>query len=162
MKKYILILVVFVVGCQSSTENKDQSSKDESGIPWSHMTDLNGEKIPKSVYENKLVVLNFWATWCKPCIAEMPSLLEMKEAMDPKKFALVLATDDNIEKITQFKSKYGHDFQYVTLEKGFEPFGVYSLPTTIIIKPDGTIHKTEMGGKDWASEEIINELNELL
>lgn len=116
---------------------------------------LDGKPIvPK---EGKTLILNLWATWCKPCIEEMPALERMADQL-PDHFELILASDEKSERIQAFVNRQSLALTFAHLASGQDALGVYSLPTTIIIGSDGKILQTMVGARAWDSPEQINEL----
>lgn len=122
---------------------------------------LDGEEIEINSYENKIVILNLWATWCKPCINEMPDLVNMQKQLTDD-FVLVLASEEDLSRIGSFVDHYKFDLNFVRLESGLESIGVTLLPTTFIVAKDGRLIDTVVGSRKWDSDEQISELKNLV
>ena len=112
--------------------------------------------------EGKIVFVNFWATWCPPCIVEMPSLQALYNDYKDK-VVFVFVTNDNFNTVEQFKSKKGFDFLvYNSLNEIPETLMTRSIPRTFIINKKGEIVVDESGAVDWNSERVRKQLDNLL
>lgn len=153
MMKYIFsfLLIISLFSCQNKASFRD-------GLA---VTTLEGNVVELNEYADKVIFLNLWATWCAPCIKEMPSI----EAVSKKfgdKVEFILASNEEMERIIKFKSKKSFDLNYVFMNSSPESMGVYALPATFIIGKNGEIAFEEKGSRDWNSEESINLLNRII
>lgn len=112
--------------------------------------------------KGEVVLLNFWATWCPPCIAEMPSMQKLYDAYGDKvKFFLV--TDEEPERVNQFMDKYNYTLPiYYTQYAPPKLLQSRALPTTFVIGKDGKIHIKETGSARWHGNRVTHLLEELL
>lgn len=111
-------------------------------------------------FEGKVVLLNFWATWCPPCVEEMPDLNALQGMRGGDDFQVVTLSLDNegTEVVTKFlkKNDLGNLAPYLgNGRKTFQHFRLALLPTTLLLGPDGTIWGTLSGAADWDSDEAI-------
>jgi thiol-disulfide isomerase/thioredoxin len=113
-------------------------------------------------YKGDVIFINFWATWCPPCVAEMPGLQLLYNAYGEKVTFLFIARDKK-EKVSNFITKKNYNLP-VYFESGFTPKTLYSaaLPTTFIIDKKGNIVVAETGSADWNSESVHILLDGLL
>lgn len=148
----LAILTIVINACQP--EKKTFLSKIK-------LADLNGEALDHEGFKNKIVILNLWATWCTPCIKEMPDLVEMEKEL-PDDFVLLLASDESLEKIQQFMERRPFDLTFAQIQTSVETLGVYSLPTTFVIGKDGQLLETLVGARKWDSPEQIEQLKTYL
>jgi thiol-disulfide isomerase/thioredoxin len=113
------------------------------------MTDTAGQRHQLSQYKGRWVVVNFWATWCTPCIAEIPEIAQFRrERTGDGVVVLGIAIDiDDEAKTKQFAKKVGHDYPLVLGDDRVEKqFGkVKGLPTTVIFDPTGKRVSTQLG-----------------
>ncbi len=121
------------------------------------LIDLKGQKAETNIYKNKPLVINFWATWCKPCIEEMPEFEIMKKKYDGK-VNFIFVSDDELKKIILFKDKKKFDLEFFQCED-LSKMGINIRPTTYFVNKDGTIQNTIVGSLDKNSlNERISEL----
>lgn len=125
------------------------------------LNDLNGQPVDMDQYQGKILLLNLWATWCRPCIAEMPDLIEMEQSLSDD-FVLIAASDEDLTKINRFLEKRPFALNILQLETSMDQLGVYSLPTTLVIGREGELLETLVGAHEWNSPEQLNQLNNYL
>jgi cytochrome c biogenesis protein CcmG, thiol:disulfide interchange protein DsbE len=106
-------------------------------------------------YRGQVVLLNFWASWCAPCVAETPSLLQLHHQM-PKLVILGVSIDDDAEAYRQFVKSHHIDFITVldTDESAPHLFHTDMWPETYLIDRKGMIRSKFIGAQDWADPEI--------
>lgn len=117
-------------------------------------TDAEGNQRKMSEWQGKVILLNFWATWCPPCVSEMPELVELQSELGGKNLQIVGIGIDSRSNIREFALK--HQISYPLLIGGMEGTAVSKqfgndtggLPFTVLIGADGTIRKTYMGRLD--------------
>jgi peroxiredoxin len=111
----------------------------------------------------KIIVLNFWTSWCVTCIEEMPSLVQMQKRMAPKVAVLAVSTDESDSKYHAFLVRHQIDLLTVrdAAAKSSQLYGTTGQPETFIIDPSGTIRRKFVGPINWTSPEIIEYLNRL-
>ncbi|PZX48317.1 peroxiredoxin [Algoriphagus chordae] len=154
------------MGCEQSTSSISTSaaekvSSDRSSINSLLFKDLEGNTIAISDFKGKRVLLHFWATWCKPCLEELPDLEQVKPFLEKENYQLLLVSEESLEEIIEFQKKKGFDFQFVRYEGALSDLKIYALPATFILNEKGE-KVMEMSGKmDWDSELTIKELTEL-
>ncbi|MDH4328291.1 MAG: TlpA family protein disulfide reductase [Nitrospira sp.] len=125
--------------------------------PNFHLRDLAGNMISLSQLRGKVVLLNFWATWCGPCRVEMPAMEQLYRAFPRREFEiLAISTDAQGVAVTRpFQQEMGftfpilHDAEY---RVGLI-YGARSLPLTFMVDRQGVIRKKIFGARDWGSPE---------
>ena len=113
-------------------------------------------------YRGKVVLLNFWATWCPPCVQEMPSLLELHRE-DPSLVILAVSIDEDPGAYEKFISRHHIDFITVRdpAQKAANLFHTDMWPETYVIDRKGVIRRKFIGSQDWTDPEIRQFLNSL-
>jgi len=131
--------------------------------PAFSLTDIAGRPLNLSDYRGKVVLLNFWATWCAPCRIETPQFVDLVNRYRQKGLAVVgVSLDDEVEPVREFFSQYKVNYQ-VALgnEQVSEKYGgIFSLPTTFLIGRDGRVYAKHLGATDLRILEA--ELRQLL
>ena len=133
-----------------------------NSINW-QLTDLDGGTVKFKDFEGKVVFLNFWATWCPPCIGEMPGIQQLyNKFKDNKDVVFLLVSSEDLSRIGTFAEKNEYTFPiYSSKYKAPDIFVSQSIPTTFVISKDGKIKIKETGAKNWGGdkmEQIINDL----
>lgn len=140
---------------------KQESYRKLTDFNWS-FTGLDGERSNLKEAENSVILINYWATWCPPCVAEIPSLVELHKDYGDKVNFIFLANDDK-QKVSAYLDKYNYDIP-VLFENTDAPKEINSssLPTTHIIDKKGNIILEEVGVADWNSQKVRTLLDTLL
>ena len=149
------------LGCTLSNKNNENLSDLESLQFKTSFVDLYEKEIDLSVFKEGKIVVSYWATWCGPCIKEMPSIKRAEKILEDYGYTFLLISDETISKISQFKNERNFDFNFLKSSKSFETLGVYSMPTSYIFDENGKIIETIVGAIEWDSEEMINKLKML-
>lgn len=116
-------------------------------------------------YRGRFVLLNFWATWCSPCLKEMPDFEKAYLQMGHDKLVvLAVGMGESIEKIKAFSNKYGFSFPLLADNKMeiTKLYGVRNIPVTYMIGPDGVVLGRALGIRDWASPDLLAFINSRL
>jgi cytochrome c biogenesis protein CcmG, thiol:disulfide interchange protein DsbE len=122
------------------------------------------KQITLSQFRGQVVVLNFWATWCPPCVEEMPSLVEMQREMKTKGVTVVAVSIDEDENAYQ-KFVKDHAANLLTVrdpaQKTPTLYGTHGWPETFIIDRSGVMRRKFIGPVDWTDPEITGFLGKL-
>lgn len=130
-------------------------------------TTLEGEKIDLNDYKGKPVILDFWASWCAPCLKEMPFLMELQEKYDKTKLSIIAVNLDNDKKNAhKFLAKLNKPVPFPvvfdddkTLAKLYQPA---AMPTTVFIDAEGKVQYRHKGFKESDKPEFIAEVEKIL
>ena len=162
MKKIILntFWCLLLFSCSSITNSKS-SSDFESLLLKTSFVDLNENNLDLSVYKKGKIVVSYWATWCAPCIKEMPGIKKAEEILEEYGYTFLLVSDETLDEISDFKNEWNFDFNFLKSTKSFETLGVYAMPTSYIFDENGKIVETIVGAVKWDSKEMIEKLKML-
>jgi len=121
-------------------------------------------KVTLSQYHGQIVVLNFWATWCAPCVEEIPSLVEMQRRMKAKGVT-VLAVSVDVDEGAYQRFVKDHGMNLLTVRdpsgKSNGLYGTFKFPETYIIDRDGVMRRKFIGAVDWTSPDVADFLGKL-
>ena len=120
----------------------------------SHLSDMKG----------KVVVLNFWGSWCGPCVEEMPSLVQLQQRFKDKGLTVVgISIDVDGDAYHKFLKDYKIDFPTVRDpdQKTSSLYGSFKWPETYIIDRNGVVRRKFIGAVEWSQPEIVDFLNKL-
>jgi len=113
------------------------------------LTDLAGKEQSLSQYRGKIVLLNFWATWCKPCTTEMPAMQTAYDKLRDKGFVVLAVNElEDDANVREHIKQYGHTFPVLMDRdnKVANQFGVFGLPVTVFIDQEGRVQEYIKGG----------------
>jgi peroxiredoxin len=121
--------------------------------PSFELNSLDGKKVGLSDYSGKVVLLNFWASWCGPCKAEMPSLNALYTELKDRDFVVLAVSIDSSEgPVRSFRTEKGLAFPILMdpeKEVYFDDYAVFALPTSFLIDADGVVREKFMGEIQW-------------
>jgi len=135
-----------------------------SGVAWSmgsrvpvvgtavedfQLVDLTGKMQSLSQYRGKIVLVNFWATWCKPCTTEMPAMQAIYDKLRDKGFVVLAVNElEDDAKVREHIKQYGHTFPVLMDRdnKVANQFGVFGLPVSVFIDQEGRVQEYIKGG----------------
>ncbi len=137
-----------------------------SSAPAFELPRLNGAgPLALSQLRGKVVLLNFWATWCKPCEDEMPAMERLYRGLGADRFELVaVSVDSQPELVEAFRSRLGLSFPIVmdsdqTVASAYQTF---RFPESFLIGRDGVVVERYIGPREWASPAYVNRIRRLL
>jgi thiol-disulfide isomerase/thioredoxin len=136
--------------------------------PWAggatpplELTDLQGKKHSLADYRGKVVLVNFWATWCEPCREEMPSMERLRVSLAERPFAVLAVNLAEPEsRITKFLDTVPVGFP-ILLDRDTKTTRAWQakvLPATYIVGPDGAIRYRHLGDLDWSKPEVRKQI----
>ncbi|HTW57492.1 MAG TPA: TlpA disulfide reductase family protein [Terriglobales bacterium] len=121
-------------------------------------------KVTLSQFRGQVVVLNFWATWCAPCVEEMPSLVEMQRRMKAKGITVVaVSMDVDASAYREFLKEHNVDLLTVRdpEQKSSSLYGTFKFPETYVIDRNGIMRRKFIGAVDWTEPDITEFLGKL-
>jgi thiol-disulfide isomerase/thioredoxin len=153
----LLGMMIVLVSCNTGTHPP------RIGSPAPQFTITDAQRtVSLQQLRGKPVVLNFWATWCPPCIEEMPSLVQLHKELGNKIAILAVSEDADDAAFRQFIHDHGVDLLAVRdTEHRNELYGTFKFPETFIIDRNGKIVRKFIGATNWTSPDIVDYLNRL-
>ncbi len=155
------------------TQKNPQVSTLNLPAPAFSFATLDGKSLNITDHKGKTIILNFWATWCAPCIAEFPSLIELAHRNPVDLVLLAVSVDETPENIPAFLKRFAPEIQdkakAPNIVIGLDPqkkiaqdlFGTVLFPETFIIGPDLTIRRKIAGETDWNGPELSADLEKI-
>ena len=170
----LIVLITVGVGIIVLLQTKDSSfnlsgkPRLGKGVPALNFTfpGLDGKKVSLADYKGKVVLLNIWATWCAPCVAEMPSMEKLYQELKDEGFELLAVSVDETgaEVVAPFMKKHKLSFP-VLLDTQGDIKSLYQLtgiPESFIMDKDGIIVEKVIGPRDWAASGAISYFRNLI
>jgi peroxiredoxin len=162
-----LVLAGFLLtGCKTETAKRKEIKPDGSrkAAPEFTLKDVDGKSVNLSDYKGKVVLLNFWATWCGPCKIEIPWFVDFEQKYKDRGFAVlgVAMDDEGLEIVKPYLEKSKVNYRIVLGNDSVATMygGIESLPTTFVLDRDGRIASTHIGLVSKSDYE--NEIQQLL
>ncbi len=172
----LLFFLTVFLGCNSESSddananNTPNPPKAEPETPAGYVqqatfSDLEGNEVPISNFQGKVVMIDFWETWCKPCLASFPTMQKLQEEY-PDDFVVLAVTPgftDTIEDARSFAEENDFEFQYLMdSNKLHQKLGVQSIPYKVYVDANGEFIKESLGshgpGEDYKRiKQIIEE-----
>src|SRR5690606_28281891 len=106
------------------------------------------------------VLVNVWATWCKPCLKEMPAMEALQQSM-PDKISILTVSDEEVEKLLKFREKKDYTFAYLRATKPLATQSLTIYPTTYLLDGSGEVVAVYIGAQNWDSEEFKERVRQL-
>ena len=145
----------------SPSEISKEKQKTLTGYNWK-LNDLNNTIFDFTQSKGKVILINFWATWCPPCIAEMPELQALYNVYG-KSIDFYFVANDSPKKVKDFLQENSYTFPvYFEQTKAPQNLQTNSLPTTYLISKKGTIVIQKTGAAKWNSTKVHQTINRLL
>ncbi|MEE9350951.1 MAG: TlpA disulfide reductase family protein [Thiotrichaceae bacterium] len=167
------LILVITSGCGTDKDKSNYAATAAASIsviskpfsaPDTALMDMDGVKRKLSDYRGKPVIVNFWATWCPPCRAELPSMNRAwSKVKDEGIIMLAVNMGESEETIFPFTGDYPIDFTILLDEDGAFALDwkVKGLPTTYVVNPDGQVVYQAVGGREWDDKKILDVVREL-
>lgn len=157
------ILCLLLTAACNAGQELDRLSETRAAPDFT-IEDLQGVTHSLSDYKGKVLVINFWATWCPPCVKEMPSLQQAWEQLRGEDIAvLAINMGEQKQAIEGFIQKYPVELP-ILLDKEFDmadAWSVTGLPTTYVVDPEGQIVSQVIGERQWDDPDLLEEIRGL-
>jgi thiol-disulfide isomerase/thioredoxin len=169
---FIILSLFGLAGCNRDKSGGKPAAKPASSAvegamaPDFTVKDLEAKEQKLSALKGKVVMVNFWATWCPPCKEEIPSMMKLNQSMAGKPFQMLAISVDEGGKaaVEGFFKKSGLSLPVYLDSDGAvsRSYGTTGVPETFIVDKNGLIQKKIVGGMDWSSPDVIAYMDELL
>lgn len=161
-----LLCCALFFGCKETPKKDVEISPiievvEEVTTPQSTYEDMEGNPMELSDFKGKKVFLNYWATWCRPCIEEMPAIERLQTILEKENYVFLLASDQSMAKIKKFKEARDFDFQYIKFNGALAEQQITALPVTMVYNEMGEQVERFDGGMEWDTAEMIQKLKEV-
>lgn len=163
MKK--LLLGLFCLFLLSSAQASELKPWKGATTPPLALKDLKGKTHKLEDYRGKVVMVQFWATWCPPCLKEMPAMQRLEKKMAGKPFVILAVNMGETNKdVSDFVKKMNINFTVLMDEEGdgVGAWKVFVAPSTFLLDPQGNIRHTLQGGAEWDEPVYVKAISELL
>ncbi len=165
MKRLLIGLVCLLLAAGGAQARELSAYKGDPNPPPLKLQDLKGAWHDLEKLRGKVVLVNFWATWCPPCVHEIPSMQRLKSRMQGKPF-VILAVDmaEPEQDIRAFLKKFKVDFTVLLDKDGkaLRTWKIFAFPTSFVLGPDGKIRYALPGALEWDAPEVIEKIEGLL
>ena len=161
----LIALICLLLAATPSLAGGELKTWDHRPTPAFALNDVSGKPVRLEDFKGKVVLINFWATWCAPCIAELPSMQRLRDKLSLQGFeVLAVNYKESEKKIEEFLKKRPLN---MTIPRDADgalglAWGVRTFPTTFIIDTDSKIRYSVTGDVDWTSPSVESKIRELL
>lgn len=147
----------------SEIEASKEKSLTNEDYNW-ELIDLKGNEYNLTQFKGKVLFINFWATWCPPCVGEMPQIQSLYDKFkDDEDIQFFLVTNETTQTVQKFLEKRSYDFPvFISEYRSPQIFQSNSIPVTFIISKNGKIKVKESGAQNWSGEKTVNIINKLI
>jgi thiol-disulfide isomerase/thioredoxin len=152
---------ILLVSCQSKApaENVTTAAADPFSLEEVRFQQMDGTEFGLVPEQKTYTVLHFWATWCKPCLAEFPELKAALPRLQSNRIAFLLATEEDLDQIRAFEEKRNFGLEFLHLKEAtLADFEVHALPTTLVLDSTGKVVYRHMGQLNWQDVTSIEDL----
>ena len=168
MRSVYLLSAILALSFTLLANDAASANLSEAGTsaPAFELLDMTGKKVTLSEFKGSVVLLNFWATWCGSCKAEMFSLNKLYVTFKNQGFVVLAVTLDRFEKpVLSFVAEHALLFPVLMdkdKEVSFDLYAVLALPTSFLIDRNGAVAEKLIGEREWDSPEIKDTISKLL
>jgi peroxiredoxin len=160
----VIALAALFVGVVANSLNDHVAKEGDRAPKFSIRTD-SGRDVTPAEFGGKLLLVNFWATWCPPCVEEMPALDALQRRFAGQGLVVVgISIDTDAAAYHQFLKKYPVSFQTARdgAKKINTDYGTFKVPESYLIDQSGRIVKKVVGKENWTDEHVINYVQSFL
>jgi thiol-disulfide isomerase/thioredoxin len=161
-KAYIFIALLVIAAGISGLLYKRYRIPPVLDMPALALTDLDGHRVSLQSYYGHPLFINFFATWCGPCMRELPDLAELQNKLAGQKLQVICICDEPVEKLQSLKSRLGDKLIILHSDSSFHDIGVYTYPTNYIFNAKGQKVYEKVNPDDWDNVEVVNKIRHLI
>ena len=168
MKKFAAIAFALALALPAAQAAELKPMTPRAPFSTLALRDLDGKAHTLADYKGKVVLINFWATWCPPCRAEMPSLERLKQRMAGKPFAILAVdmaeSEDQIRAFLKEMKATKIDFTILrdTNGKALKAWKVFVFPTSFVLDANGKLRYSLLGSTEWDAPNTMKQIEALL
>jgi len=157
MSKIVSVLSIFCLTLVVSFSARATND----GLQSLSLVDVEEQPVALESFKGKVILLNFWATWCPPCIKEMPSMERLRNQLSGKPFEVVaINVGESPTTVSSFMLELDTELTFPILldqdAKSFGQLGLRGLPMTLILDHEGNIIEKVLGGRDWDDKKSVD------
>lgn len=160
MKQLLFFLLLTLMSC-SARNSGEKIDTNDVRLDF-NLSDDNGDKVSLDSMSDQYLFVNFWATWCKPCIAELPSIVSLRDSLQDENMSFVLITNETPARVDGFLNKRDINLPGYYMSDAVDAFDLIGFPTTLVINPSGDVILKVEGADEWNSPANIALLKELI
>ena len=165
MKRYFsLSLLLLLFALSACAKKEEKPALEGNPAPDFALKDLSGREVRLADLRGKVVLLNFWATWCPPCREEIPSMMQLNQAMAGKQFQMVAVSinEGGAQEVGAYFKQSGNTLPALldTTQAVAKRYGLTGVPETFVIDKQGVILKKVVGGMNWNDPAVIKYLTD--
>jgi peroxiredoxin len=158
-----VLFILLVVAAPATAQDRQNLTPvaDKPAAPDFNLMDINGERHRLSDYKGKIVIVNFWATWCPPCREEMPSMQRAWQPLEQRNVVmLAINVGEDEDTIFEFTSDYPADYPLLMDRDSsvIQRWPVRGLPTTFVVDTAGRLVFQAIGSRDWDDPELMERI----
>jgi peroxiredoxin len=152
---YLFIALMLCISTVLAAETKSMTSLPVSKMQQTQIRPaqsftaktIDGKSIQLSSYRGKVILINYWATWCPPCVAEIPDLVKLQKKYGSNIQIIGISLDDNVAPVTQFMAKKKLNYPVIMADDSLKALytPIAAIPTTVVINKDMMITQIETG-----------------
>ena len=162
----VAAISLLLASCNKNVANTTVTIKENSPAPEVTITGINGAAVKLSELKGKVVLLNFWATWCPPCRDEIPSMVKLNNIIGGKSFQMLAVSIDEGGRaaVESFLKSSGMNLPaYIDSDnRAARTYGIKGVPETFIIDKQGILVKKIIGPIEWDNPEVVAFLDNLM
>ncbi len=161
---HLFLLALFSVSCSGPSPTITAPAKPadpNTSLTKIKMSELDGQPMSLKDFAGKPVFLNFWATWCGPCVSEMASIEKVSQQFKDE-IVFLAVSNESPALIKSYLKKHKYSFKFAHLDVSYLDVYVVALPTTMLIDANGQLVAEEEGFRNWADAGSVQKLKSLM